>query len=125
MRKPRVGILCGGRSAEHEISLLSARNIVDALSADSFEVIIIGIDKQGRWFLTDKEGISSPSVGSSLSVFVGKGSPLLVQPGGWVDLEESVSVTSAASLLPPSMSYFPFSTAHSGRMEQRKDYFGC
>jgi D-alanine-D-alanine ligase len=107
MRKLRVGILCGGRSAEHEISLLSARNIVDALSPDSFEVIIIGIDKHGRWFLTDKEGISSPSGRSSLSAFVGQGSPLMVQPGGWVSLEESVFEGSSASLLPALDVIFP------------------
>lgn len=49
--KIRVAVLFGGRSAEHEISLLSARNVIDNLDRDQFEVIPIGIDKQGNWFL--------------------------------------------------------------------------
>jgi D-alanine-D-alanine ligase len=47
--KLRVAILFGGRSAEHEISLISARNIVAAMDKSKYEVIAIGIDKQGRW----------------------------------------------------------------------------
>src|SRR5918995_2030485 len=47
--KLRVAILFGGRSAEHEISLISARNIVGAMDKSKYEVIAIGIDKQGRW----------------------------------------------------------------------------
>jgi D-alanine-D-alanine ligase len=48
--KLRVAILFGGRSAEHEISLISARNIVAAMDKSKYEVVAIGIDKQGRWF---------------------------------------------------------------------------
>jgi D-alanine-D-alanine ligase len=48
-RKTRVVILFGGRSAEHEISILSARNILAALDRTRFEPVLIGIDKQGRW----------------------------------------------------------------------------
>ena len=50
-RKLRVAVLFGGRSAEHEISLLSARNVVQALDRDRFEPMLIGIDKNGRWLL--------------------------------------------------------------------------
>lgn len=50
-RKLRVAVLFGGRSAEHEISILSARNVVAALDRDRFEPILIGIDKSGRWLL--------------------------------------------------------------------------
>src|SRR6185436_5399791 len=49
MKKTRVIILCGGRSAEHEISLLSARNVLHALDRDRFEPVVIGIDKLGHW----------------------------------------------------------------------------
>ncbi len=51
MKKTRVGILFGGKSAEHEISLLSARNIIDALDKDRYEPVLIGIDKSGRWLM--------------------------------------------------------------------------
>lgn len=53
MSKLRVGIIFGGRSAEHEVSLQSARNIVDALDRMRFEPVLIGIDKQGHWHLND------------------------------------------------------------------------
>jgi len=48
-RKVRVGVLCGGKSAEHEVSLQSAKNIVEAIDREKYEVVLIGIDKQGRW----------------------------------------------------------------------------
>ena len=53
MRKIRVGLLCGGRSAEHEVSLLSAKNVIDAIDRDKYEVVLIGIDRSGRWSLGD------------------------------------------------------------------------
>jgi len=49
VKKTRVIILFGGRSAEHEVSLLSARNVFVALDRDRFEPTLVGIDKQGRW----------------------------------------------------------------------------
>ena len=45
----RVGIICGGTSCEHEISLLSAKNVVQALASDTYEVVPIFIDKNGLW----------------------------------------------------------------------------
>ena len=53
MRKIRVGLLCGGRSAEHEVSLLSAKNVIDAIDRNKYEVVLIGIDRSGRWSLGD------------------------------------------------------------------------
>ena len=51
--KVRVGILFGGKSAEHEVSLQSAKNVIDALDQNKYEVVLIGIDKQGTWLLND------------------------------------------------------------------------
>ncbi|MDR0320680.1 MAG: D-alanine--D-alanine ligase [Treponema sp.] len=48
-----VGIIFGGKSAEHEISLLSAKNIYDAIDKTKFKPVLIGIDKEGRWLLND------------------------------------------------------------------------
>src|SRR5688572_3808902 len=45
----RVAIIFGGQSAEHEISILSARNVLAALDRKRFEPVLIGIDKAGRW----------------------------------------------------------------------------
>src|ERR1700722_15461517 len=49
MKKIRVGILFGGRSGEHEISLLSAASVFNAIDKDKYEVVPIGITKEGRW----------------------------------------------------------------------------
>jgi D-alanine-D-alanine ligase len=48
-RKLRVGVLFGGRSGEHEVSLLSAASILKAIDRKKFDVIPIGITKQGHW----------------------------------------------------------------------------
>jgi D-alanine-D-alanine ligase len=48
-KKLRVGILFGGRSGEHEVSLLSANSILNAIDRSKYEVIPIGITKQGQW----------------------------------------------------------------------------
>ncbi len=47
--KIRVGVLFGGKSAEHEVSLQSAKNVIDAMDPAKYEVVLIGIDKRGRW----------------------------------------------------------------------------
>jgi D-alanine-D-alanine ligase len=49
MKKLRVGILFGGRSGEHEVSLLSAASVFNAIDKNKFEVVPIGITKEGRW----------------------------------------------------------------------------
>ena len=52
-KKLRVALLFGGKSAEHEISLISARNIAAAMDKNKYEIVAIGIDKQGRWHLDE------------------------------------------------------------------------
>ena len=49
MTKLRVGILFGGRSGEHEVSLLSAASVLKSIDKDKYEVVPIGITKEGRW----------------------------------------------------------------------------
>lgn len=49
MKKIRVGILFGGRSGEHEVSLLSAASVLGAIDRNKYEVVPIGITKEGRW----------------------------------------------------------------------------
>jgi D-alanine-D-alanine ligase len=53
MNKLRVAVVFGGRSAEHEVSLQSARNVIESLDLDRYEPVLIGIDKEGRWFLNE------------------------------------------------------------------------
>ena len=49
MKKLRVGVLFGGRSGEHEVSLLSAASVLKAIDRKKYEVVPIGITKEGRW----------------------------------------------------------------------------
>jgi len=49
MKKLRVGLLFGGRSGEHEVSLLSAASVLNAIDRKKFDVVPIGITKEGRW----------------------------------------------------------------------------
>ncbi|MGH7544027.1 MAG: D-alanine--D-alanine ligase family protein [Gemmatimonadota bacterium] len=50
-RRLRVGLLFGGRSSEHEVSLMSARSVLEALDPARYEVVQIGITKEGRWLV--------------------------------------------------------------------------
>ncbi len=50
MSKIRVAVLFGGRSTEHEISLLSAQNIIKSMDPEKYEPVLIGIDKSGKWY---------------------------------------------------------------------------
>lgn len=48
-RKIRVGLIFGGRSGEHEVSLMSARSVLKAIDKDKYDVTLIGITKEGKW----------------------------------------------------------------------------
>lgn len=52
-RKKKVGIIFGGKSVEHEVSLQSAKNVIEAIDKKKYDVVLIGIDKSGKWFLND------------------------------------------------------------------------
>ncbi|MBN1605342.1 MAG: D-alanine--D-alanine ligase [Polyangiaceae bacterium] len=79
----RVGILFGGRSTEHEVSVLSARNVVAALDPDRFEPVLIGIAKNGRWLRTDVRLLESGKVRAL--------------PGDRADEERSLILTDAGT----------------------------
>ena len=53
MKKLRVGVLFGGRSGEHEVSLLSAASVLKAVDKGKYEVVPIGITKEGRWLTAE------------------------------------------------------------------------
>ena len=58
-RKIRLGILFGGKSAEHEVSLQSAKNVIEAVDREKYDLVLITIDKQGQWHLADTSMIPS------------------------------------------------------------------
>ena len=53
MEKLRVGVLFGGRSGEHEVSLLSAASVLNAIDKDKYDIVPIGITKDGRWLTAE------------------------------------------------------------------------
>jgi D-alanine-D-alanine ligase len=104
MGKIHVGIIFGGRSGEHEISLRSARCIVDAIDRDKFSVSLIGIDRSGRWHLVDeptfRQLTDSPlpalnGAGHEIMLLPAPGTPQLIEPQ-----RPSVSVGSLDVLFP-------------------------
>jgi D-alanine-D-alanine ligase len=54
MSKLRVGVLFGGRSGEHEVSLLSAASVINAIDRSKFDVVPIGITKEGHWLTAER-----------------------------------------------------------------------
>jgi len=61
MKKLNIGILFGGKSAEHEISLISAQNVYNSLDKKKYQAVLIGIDKKGKWFLYNQNFTTNPN----------------------------------------------------------------
>lgn len=53
-RRIRLVVLFGGRSAEHDVSCVSAASVLGAVDPDRYDVVAIGIDRDGRWVLADE-----------------------------------------------------------------------
>ena len=57
-RKTRVAVVFGGRSPEHGVSCVSAGSVISALDPDQFEVMPVGITREGQWVLADGDGLA-------------------------------------------------------------------
>lgn len=53
MKKIRLGVVFGGKSPEHDVSLLSAKNLIAAIDREKYDLTLIGIDKEGHWHFYD------------------------------------------------------------------------
>ena len=53
-RKPRVAVVFGGRSSEHAVSCASAASVLRAIDRDAYDVVPIGIARDGRWVLATR-----------------------------------------------------------------------
>ena len=82
--KLRIGILFGGRSAEHEVSLLSAANVVKALSPERYEAVPIYVTREGRWLLGSiaDSVLERPTEGTEVALVPGGRGRLLALPQG-------------------------------------------
>ena len=100
MSRIRIGVLFGGRSTEHEVSVLSARSIISAIDPERFEVIPLYVDRNGRWL-----------VGASLAELTqveAGGSYVYLPPDPTQRvLVTAVAATSAGPALPPLDVVFP------------------
>ena len=100
-RKINVAILFGGQSAEHEVSLQSAGNVAAAIDRKKYDVVLIGIDKKGKWYLNEESKfllhadspklIKMQETGDSLALVPGDQSGQLIslsgnQPVGPIDV---------------------------------------
>jgi D-alanine-D-alanine ligase len=103
MKKTRVGILFGGRSGEHEVSLLSAASVLQAIDRKKYDVIPIGITKEGRWVTAGhaERLLSGEASGKHLRA----GDPEATQPAAVLRKGESVLVPPV-----PSEALVPFET---------------
>lgn len=68
MAKIRVGLVFGGRSGEHEVSIRSAKSIYEALDKSKYEVDLLGVDKKGQWHRVDQKWLTEGLVMKSLPV---------------------------------------------------------
>ena len=74
----RIVVVFGGRSAEHEISCISARSVMDALDRDRFDVVPVGITKQGTWHLLPGPPALPSETGRMPEVTAGSGASVVL-----------------------------------------------
>lgn len=101
MSKIRVGIIFGGRSSEHGVSLLSAQSVISAIDREKYEVIPIGISQAGRWLVTGDPmkaltsgategeppaGLLAEAISHSLVILDASGEAVRATPAGPVDV---------------------------------------
>ena len=96
--KIRVAVLYGGRSGEHEVSLLSAANVIQYLDQSLFEVVPVGIDKQGVWFLnTDTNALKKELNGEATLQLLRDSEKMLFNPDGIGRNLQAIQATSLIS----------------------------
>ncbi len=81
MSKKSVLLLFGGQSAEHEISLCSAWNVIKNLNAEKYDKVLVGIDKQGQWFLQNEQVFMSQEPFAGTIQLTNKEEQFAVVPG--------------------------------------------
>ncbi|UGY08134.1 D-alanine--D-alanine ligase family protein [Phyllobacterium pellucidum] len=73
MSRTRVAILFGGRSSEHDVSVMSARNVFEAIDPEVYETVLVAVTRQGEWLLVD---------GGFPQSVPGDGTKITLLPGG-------------------------------------------
>lgn len=81
MKKIRVGVVFGGKSAEHEVSLQSAKNIINAIDKKKFDVSLIEVDKNGNWKLCNSTNHIENDTNIHLMLSHKSGENIAILPG--------------------------------------------
>jgi len=89
-KKIRVAVLFGGKSAEHEVSIQSAKNVVNSLDKNKYEPVLIGIDKKGIWHQLNERYLLESTFAHQKSVQDGKEVSVVVKGGNSMMLHSSV-----------------------------------
>lgn len=97
-RKIRVAVLFGGKSAEHEVSLQSARNVANALDKSKYETVLIGISKRGAWLapgiserylaLASNKPMKAPEKSREVVMLAPSGEGVLTRDSGTIRSED-------------------------------------
>jgi len=108
--KPRVAVIFGGRSTEHAISCVSAGSAIAALDPDEFEVVPVGITRQGRWVLATGEAGALAIQGRQLPEITDSSGTAVVLPADptarglvTVDTPEGVAALSEVDVVLPML----------------------
>lgn len=105
--KQRIGILFGGRSGEHEVSLLSAASVIRAMNREKYELIFIGITKEGVWKRYEGPNGSAESaqgsVGSNMGSSMGSGEisaiAACIEDGSWERDAKDISISDLRNII--------------------------
>jgi D-alanine-D-alanine ligase len=125
-KKSRIGILFGGRSGEHEVSLQSAASILRAIDRKKYEIVPIGITKQGRWvsgaqaqLLLEGNAAASPQLPplseldpefAAAAAVLRSGEELQIPPAARSSRRRSKTLELSAAAEPSPMEAFPATT---------------
>ncbi|CAN7406439.1 D-alanine--D-alanine ligase [Mesorhizobium amorphae] len=83
-KRLRIGVLFGGRSAEHDVSVLSATNVMRALEPAKYDAVPVFVTRDGQWLLSSFEDgeLATPSVGTEVCLVPGGHGRMLAIPAG-------------------------------------------
>src|SRR5512145_1591412 len=84
--KKRMVILYGGKSGEHEVSLVSAASILRHLDLASYEPVLVGVAKDGKWILQDEAAVEAALAGTG-PLPIGEGRRAFALPGAGLAAE--------------------------------------
>ena len=80
MSRIRLAVIYGGRSAEHQVSVVSARSVMEALDPDRFEVVPIAITRDGAWLLPDRSPLELTAPDGALPEVEASGTEVALRP---------------------------------------------